>query len=318
MCIILTKHEPSSTRLINIPISYCEEKYKLLIYTNDMQVKDSGALMVVPFPKRNGDIGLVDVSTDNMKKFRNILFTECEKLKPEKPVSRSYGGILLCSNSSIKKEVFEIGNYNISVANNYGELIQNIDWNKFNKPNDFENRLSIMKNKDIYPENEYFYVVAEAFKSVKNDGFGVIYPDCGYDYFPIAHEKLGQVNFDVKMYNLFDKKRHFILYDGMYLRNYNLNNFFIFNDMLKYLNTQMTLIKNGLEGNFEINMKGSVNYFEMKEPHQNGNIIIDESNVDDSMIQPVYYREKIEFEDEVEEKPRNIHDFMPFSNFSTF
>lgn len=36
------------------------------------------------------------------------------------------------------------------------------------------------------------------------------------------------------------------------------------------------------------------------------------------MIQPVYYREKIEFEDEAEENPRNIHDFMPFSNFSTF
>ena len=57
-----------------------------------------------------------------------------------------------------------------------------------------------MKNKQIYQEDEYFYVVAECLKPIKNDGFGVVYPDCGYDYFPTAHEKLGIVNFDVKMY----------------------------------------------------------------------------------------------------------------------
>ena len=38
MCIMITKHEPSSTRLINIPVTFMDKKYKLLVYTNDMTV----------------------------------------------------------------------------------------------------------------------------------------------------------------------------------------------------------------------------------------------------------------------------------------
>jgi len=316
---MLTETEPSSTRLINIPCYFLDKKYKLLIYTNDVKPKDKGALMVVPFPKRNGEIGLVDISTENMKDFRKLVFTECEKLKPEEPPSRSYGGILLCSNSMPKKEIYEIGNYNISVADNLNELLNNIDWSKFTKPNDFDERINIMKNKQIYQEDEYFYIVAECLKPIKNDGFGVVYPDCGYDYFPTAHEKLGIVNFDVKMYNFFDKKRHFVIYDGMYLRNYHLNHPIAINDMCKKLTTEMTLVSNGTIGNFEINMKPSCNYFEMREQHNNGNIMIDENDVDDSIIQPVYYREKINFEEKHEErKIPTISGFMPFQTYSNF
>lgn len=217
MCLILTdKHEPSSTRLINMPVKYGEKKYKLLIYTNDLKFNGNSALMVVPIPKRKGDIGLVDVSTNKMKKFRKILITECEKLKPNRMKTRSYGGGLLVLNGNEIKTIFEIGNYNISVANNINELLENIDWTKFDKPLDFEDRISVMKNKEIFPEEEYFYVVAKANKSVSNDGFGVVYPDCGYDYFPTAHEKMGEVNFDVKMYNLFEKEE-ILFYTIMYI-----------------------------------------------------------------------------------------------------
>ena len=125
-----------------------------------------------------------------------MVFTECEKLKPS--LSRSYGGILLCSNSILKKEIYEIGNYNISVADNLNELLNNIDWSKFTKPNDFGERINIMKNKQIYQEDEYFYVVAECLKPVKNDGFGVVIVVM---LFSNSTRKLGVVNFDVKMYN---------------------------------------------------------------------------------------------------------------------
>lgn len=293
MCLILTKHEPNSTRLINIPITYCNKKYKLFIYTNDMKIDKGNALMIVPFPKNAGDIGLVDVSTSGMKKFRKILFTECEKLKPLRPRTRSWGDMLLCSNQ-IKNTVYEIGNYNISVANNFDELINNIDWNKFNRPYDFNERISVMKNKEIYPEDEYFYVVAEAFKSIENDGFGIVYPDCGYDYFPTAHEKMGQVSYDVKLYNFFDIRRNYILFDKMYIRSYQLNHPIIFNNMLRNINTTMTMVHNGEVGNFEISrgIRPNCNFFEMKEYHKNSNLCLYNSNIDD-IIQPIYYQDEI-------------------------
>lgn len=319
MCLILTdKHEPSSTRLINMPVKYGEKKYKLLIYTNDLKFNGNSALMVVPIPKRKGDIGLVDVSTNKMKKFRKILITECEKLKPNRMKTRSYGGGLLVLNGNEIKTIFEIGNYNISVANNINELLENIDWTKFDKPLDFEDRISVMKNKEIFPEEEYFYVVAKANKSVSNDGFGVVYPDCGYDYFPTAHEKMGEVNFDVKMYNLFEKRRDFILYDNVYLRNYHLDNILAFSDMFKYLETEMTMVSNGGKGNFEVNMRPNCNYFEMREIYNNGNLILDKTE-NMIKIQKINYREELNFEDEdeVEDNVNPIESFFG-SNYASY
>ena len=151
-----------------------------------------------------------------------------------------------------------------------------------------------MKNKEIYPEDEYFYVVAEAFKSIENDGFGIVYPDCGYDYFPTAHEKMGQVSYDVKLYNLFDIRRNYILFDKMYIRSYQLNHPIIFNDMLKNINTTMTMVSNGEVGNFEISrgFRPKCNFFEMKEYHKNNNLCLYNSNIDD-IIQPIYYQDEI-------------------------
>ena len=57
----------------------------------------------------------------------------------------------------------------------------------------------------------------------------------------------------------------------------------------------------------------------MREQHNNGNIMIDENDVDDSIIQPVYYREKINFEEKHEEKEiPTISEFMPFQTYSNF
>jgi len=299
MCLMITKHEPSSTRLINIPVTYLDKKYKLLIYTNDLVVKlsnEKGVLMVVPFPKKNGEIGLVDVNNNKMKNFRNSLFRQCEMLKPDKPKSKSYGNMFLCANKSIPKMVHDVGNYRISVANSFEELMGSIDWDQFVKPFDFEDRVDVMRNKELYPEEEYFYVVAQAQKNVKNDGFGVVYPDCGYDYFPTAHEKLGNVYYDVNMYNMFDVSRPFIIFDNMYLRSYTLKDEeFLHKIFNNYLPTNMIMADSGEVGNFEIgSFVPRCNFFEMKEMHNNGNVIIDKNCIDFSVIQKMIYKEDMD------------------------
>ena len=319
MCIMMTKHEPSSTRLINIPVTFMDQKYKLLIYTNDIAVNANdiavtsghhGALMVVPIPKSEGvgqhGVGLVDVNTDKMKMFRKELFKACELLKPERPATRSYGGdgILYLSNS-VPKRVNEVGNYKISVANSFEELMENIDWDQFDKPDDFEDRMNVMKNKEVYPQFDdvgYYYVVAQAQKNVKNDGFGVVYPDCGYDYFPTAHEKMGEVDYDVKMYNMFDSSRRFVMFDGMYLHNHNLNDIFAVGEILKDLETKMIMAETGEDANFEYycdTVNRRCNFFEMKERHNNGNLVFErKKDIDDSLVQPRYYREKVELDED--------------------
>lgn len=347
MCIMLSDHEPNSTRLINIPVVYNNYRYKLLIYTNDLAVENDsnnnynsnsweydnsfskqtsfsramdlvsisngqnsnngkGALMIVPIPNtyNTDSFGLVDVSTLSMKAMRKELFRECQKLVPR---SR---GLLLSNNSygfdgrmANSKKVHTVGNYSISVADNLNELENNIDWSKFDKPRDFDSRFNTLKNKKLYPENNYAYVVAQAQNSVKDDGFGIVYPDGGYDYFPTAHEELvknnsqilnysstGQfatfgnqqtysipsgVAYDVKIYNFSDSNRNGIGFSGKKRTSYNLTNKSIINSLLKQLNRKMTMSDTGETKEFYVNSEASLcNYLELDGLMENENLII--------------------------------------------
>jgi hypothetical protein len=105
---------------------------------------------------------------------------------------------------SEKIQVHEIGNYKISIAMSINELLNNIDWNKFKKPSNYEKRISTFTNKNLYPtEYEYFYVVASAIKNIEDDGFGIVYPKTNTEtYFPTAHEDTSKTHyFDVEIYN---------------------------------------------------------------------------------------------------------------------
>lgn len=273
---MMTSHEPTSTRLINIPVILDGKSYKLVIYTNDLKVpEDTNALMIVPFPnpKNTDNFGLVNVSTDRMKKFRKNLYENCERLKPVE-----YEEILLLSAGPTMKKIHNIGNYDISVANNLEELKKNIDWTKFRKPNNFEARLSTFTNKDLYPEDNYFYVVASAKIRVKNDGFGVVFPDPGYDYFPTAHEikndQKNDVKYNVKLYNFSKKKISLALFGNYFLRAYNfLNDDPEHNEIIRLLDNKMMMSKDGSERLFEAYLLDhNVNFFEIIESLPNRNM----------------------------------------------
>ena len=203
MCIMLTKESPTSTRLINIPVTLSGRKSKLLLYTNDLSVtSDRNALMIVPIPNPDCsyNFGLVSTSSPKMKNFRHALKLAFQTVnKKSKTRSRNY---VLSMNSF--REVHQIGNYNISIAKNLNELKSKIDWSKFDLPNDFDARFGTLSNSSIYNNCNYSYVIAQSSKSVKNDGFGIIYPDIGESYFPTAHEETitgGPVYYDVQIYN---------------------------------------------------------------------------------------------------------------------
>lgn len=239
MCIMMTPHEPSSTRLINIPVIFNNRKSFLLTYTNDLEVGQttfrppqtslplmgqplfqnntstgSAGLMIVPIPNPNKDklFALVSTSDPQLKSFRHQVHSLGESLMAKYmsmgmyKKSRSYSMNSFDDADTI--EVVRVGNYDISIAPTFEDL-DRINWNHFDLPADFERRRATLRDQTLYPM-PMAYVVAKAVQSIKDDGFGVIYPDPGYIYFPTAHEDNGGFHkYDVLCYDFSDKSRYY-------------------------------------------------------------------------------------------------------------
>jgi hypothetical protein len=196
---MLTEDNPTGTQLFNTSVDINGKKMIFTLYINNIETHN-GAFMVVPFPLTSlEDIALIDASTDNIKSFIKNVKNFCDRSKSKSlslsSISNGSYGIL---------EVYNVGNYKISIAMDLNQLLKNIDWRIFQKPNDFESRISVFSNKNIYPF-ECMYVVAQTHQNIQNDGFGIIYKNPGFMYFPTAHEhheyEQGQL-YDVECYNL--------------------------------------------------------------------------------------------------------------------
>ena len=166
----------------------------MLAYINNFDISDN-SVMVVPFPvSRNNKLPICMVGLTDMPGFVNFL-----KLFEYYRQSNSFG-FKNSSDGLYSREsfqVYEIGNYNISVAHDIkvDDLESRIDWSKFSKPFDFNTRCNTLRDQHIYyPNYDWVYVIAQATKSVKDDGFCIVYPNCGADYFPIAHEYRDNTN----------------------------------------------------------------------------------------------------------------------------
>ena len=185
---------------------------KYIMSNSPLNVNDtySTGIMIVPIPNVNNEMnfGLVDVTTQQMKSFRSLLFSECKKLSQLGMFSfdtKSYG---IRSDNSTTLKVHEVGNYSISVAPSLNALEHMIDWTKFNLPRDFERRKRGFSDKNKFPLSNYAYIVAKANKSVKDDGFGIVYYNNNNTYFPTIHEDNGGTQrYDVKCYDCFSPKQ---------------------------------------------------------------------------------------------------------------
>ena len=191
---MLSDHEPETTKLIHLPVMMKLGKklikYNMCVYVNNLDTSGTPALMIVPFPQSSDKpFGMMDINTEEMKQFRNDIFD----LMPKKQ-SNSLGVFTNSYGTDERIKVHKVGNYNISIATNLTKLVNGIDWSIFSKPFDFTERLATFSDRYLYP-TKCSYVVAQAEKNIKNDGFGILYPDIGVDYFPTAHELTGYNGF---------------------------------------------------------------------------------------------------------------------------
>lgn len=199
MCIILTDSNPTNTKLFNIPVYANGVSYNMSIYINNLVNKGKNGIMVVPYPATSdiSEFGLVDISSNKMKSFISGIENYCID---DASLTYNFKNNFLGKDRSL--EVFRVGNYNISVAQNISELLNRIDWNTFTKPYDFEERCQVFNDGNIYPFKCY-YVVAQAIYDIKDDGFGILYKNNGMTYFPTAHEYEPNGNkYDVICYDL--------------------------------------------------------------------------------------------------------------------
>lgn len=226
----------------------------------------NNSVMVVPFPVNlhtsSSQIGLVDITTNDMKLLRN-------KIKSLKPQPRSiYVQNSFSDSYSISPlEVHKIGNYNISIATSYRQLLENVDWTKFTKPSNFEQRINTFKNSQLYPQNyAYFYVIASAIENIQDDGFGIVYPQLegNITYIPTAHEDTElEHKFDVEIYNFgYDKE------------NINHNKNYLHQILNELKNIQVKMINNVYKKmNYDTNIS-SFNFIEENKLMKNHNIFM--------------------------------------------
>jgi hypothetical protein len=105
--------------------------------------------------------------------------------------------------------VHDVGNYKITVAPSLEALEERVDWTQFDTADDFSVRKAILTDAKLFGEVKMGYIVAQAQRSVNDDGFAVLYPDAQMTYFPTCHENTegqGDKAYDVRCYS-WDRKR---------------------------------------------------------------------------------------------------------------
>jgi hypothetical protein len=237
--------------------------------------------MIVAIPNSTGvqNFGLVDVTTQSMKLFRSQIQDLCEpKTFENYGMSKS-----LSANSAKLLKVNEVGNYDISVAPSLEALEHNINWNHFKLPKDFEKRKMTLMDKNLFPFN-CAYVVAKARKNIKDDGFGIIYPDPLINYFPTCHEYSTNntpqtgAQYDVKCYNICEKTLQVLPFDQVDgERSLNVENFRDgLNEILGYLDKVCIMSKCGKAKTYSLDMKDKTytcNFIDIHGRFKNQNIM---------------------------------------------
>ena len=186
MCIMATDAVPSSTRIYMVPVTVDGLPFTCMLYTNDLDVKAGvPGLMIVPFPNPSGStrFGLVDArSTTGFRKKVN------KAMQPLFMKKQGYSArsMNLGAATDAMAPGHEVGNYRCTIAPNLDALFTSINWARFTVPSDLDARLSVLRDTSVVPPHCGF-VIAEAMRSVKEDGFGVVFPG-NHSFFPTCHE----------------------------------------------------------------------------------------------------------------------------------
>ena len=175
-------------------------------------------IMIVVVPTDpNIDVGFIDISNPNVKELCSTLVSEGKKLidydSLKKSKSRSLGldsSRSYSSNNSVAM-VHRVGNYDISAVYRPEDLYTKIDWNRFTKPADLDQRIQTIMNKRLFPfindaGEGGAIIICKAINEITDDGFGVIYRSTDITkYYPTCHEDSPETKsyiYDVKLYGL--------------------------------------------------------------------------------------------------------------------
>lgn len=205
MCIILSDSEhPDATHLISFPTTYNDNPSRCLLYINDLsKVSNDETVMIVAVPNQNkGFLGLGLVDIKPLKGF----IKQTKAFLPENTTLSTYSTFGMSTNQVAA--IHDVGDYKISVVHSVEDIIRRIDWKNFKKPQDFQTRINTLNDRKLFPFS-CSYVVAQTTKSIKDSGFGIIYPENNYIYYPICHENSNLWNYNsynVKIYHYDNKK----------------------------------------------------------------------------------------------------------------
>ena len=175
-------------------------------------------IMIVVVPSDPGmDVGFIDISNPSVKELCSTLVSEGEKLidydslKKSKSRSLAFDGALSYNSTNSVAMVHQIGNYEISAVYRPEDLYRKIDWSRFSKPADLDQRIQTIMNKKLFPfindaGEGGAIIICKAINEIKDDGFGIIYrATLLKKYYPTCHEDSSETesyNYDVKLYGL--------------------------------------------------------------------------------------------------------------------
>jgi hypothetical protein len=135
-------------------------------------------------------------------------------------------------------------------------------------------RFDTFKNTDLY-KYDCAYVVAQSQNSVKDDGFGIVYPECNNDTFPTAHENLGdkRVNYDVKLYNRTNKSQIYVNIADTRFTCYNLSESTVVRSIFFNIEYNMIMSDAGNKAQYTIDSSDFiVNFAEIDGDYINHNV----------------------------------------------
>jgi hypothetical protein len=208
----------NKTQVFEIPVIMNNDNYRLLMYANDLVINNKindpeiwwngnfdnhnnadiyfnknitgkqctpkKYISIIPIPHycKSKDIGIVDISTERMKQFRDCFthniydhYIYSDRNETDR-MSNVLGDVIIQK----KNKLFREGKYEVEVYTDINELLYKVN-------DHFEADAQILYNKltdpKVYPFNAS-YVLITSTKNIKNEGFGIVYPDPGFHYVP--------------------------------------------------------------------------------------------------------------------------------------
>jgi hypothetical protein len=237
MCVILSSSpEPTKTHLINIPgvLFSPEDKNpdcaaQISLYNNDIGVSvENPFCMVVAYPMydyamiKSGGVAGTEVGREKVKARIGLIDMDNAGTLPEHAKNIQYQGTRLGDEKfriplvslgvsfglsadgddhTRSLKVHRVGNYNVSLAFEYDDLLTRLDAGAFRRPADYADRIATFRDTNLFL-GPMFYVVSQCVDpSITTGSFGVVYPaPFDVQYFPTCHQgSYGRnVHYDVR------------------------------------------------------------------------------------------------------------------------